>query len=205
MTIQKPSKVIYTLMVLPGRVRVNFIRGFSRPEANLYMDIPGPLRLPKTIIPSAWIFPQAFGCSRNCISEYMDFPSGPWIFQEFVCPSTWIFLRPLDFPEFVYPSTWISLRPLDFPRICMSEYMEFFFPPQFYTSIFLGELNHLFSKTWPCKKNMYNFDFGKKMNYTWIFKFLCIKTWFFGVGKIFWDFAFAPKNLSHPKKPSFYT
>ena len=131
-------------------------------------------------------------------------------------------LRPLDFPRICMSEYMDFSQALGFSGICISEYMDFppalgfsknlyvrvhgfFFPPQFYTSIFLGELNHLFSKTWPCKKNMYNFDFGKKINYTWIFKFLCIKTWFFGVGKIFWDFAFAPKNLSHPKKPSFYT
>ena len=110
MTIQKPSKVIYTLMVLPGRVRVNFIRGFSRPEANLYMDIPGPLRLPKTIIPSAWIFPSSF-----------------WMFQKLHIRVHGFPLRPLDFPRICMSEYMDFSQALGFSGICISEYMDF--PP----------------------------------------------------------------------------
>jgi len=155
-------------------------------KGNLYID--GSSR-PGTGEFYTWVFAAggkfihgytwALAPSQNYHSERMDFPSSFWMFQKLHIRVHGFSLRPLDFPRICMSEYMDFSQALGFSGICISEYMDFppalgfsknlyvrvhgfFFPPQFYTSIFLGKLNHLFSKTWPCKKNMYNFDFGKK-------------------------------------------
>ena len=102
MTTQKPSKLLY-IDGSSGPGTVNSIRGFSWPEENLYMDFPsgpctfpklscrvhgfslGPLHLPKTIMPSTWIFHRALGFSKNlCVRVHGFFFPATILYIDFI-------------------------------------------------------------------------------------------------------------------------
>ena len=140
MTIQKtwPRLVIHSYTaVLLGRVRVKSIRGFSWPGENLYMDYPGPCTFPKLSCRVHGFFPQALGLSRICISEYMDFPSVPWMFQKFVCPSTWIFPWSLGFSKNLY----VRVHGFFFPTVILYIDLIWDFKPFVFQNVALQKIN----------------------------------------------------------------